>query len=113
MRNFTRSEFACKDGCGFDEINPVLVEILDQIREHLDIPCKVTSGCRCEKHNKAVGGAPRSQHLLGNAADIKFKGITPALVAELAIQYGATGTKVYNTFTHVDCRPGDEWHENG
>lgn len=31
----------------------------------------VTSGYRCEKLNKAVGGAKGSQHRLGQAADIR------------------------------------------
>jgi len=110
MKYFTQKEFACKCGCGFDEIDHELVQVLDAIREHFDVPCKVNSGCRCEAHNKFVGGAPRSQHLLGKAADIVFRDIPPALVAEAAIRLGATGTKVYDTFTHVDVRDGNEWH---
>ena len=86
------------------------MQILDAVREHFEQPCTVTSGCRCEAHNEAVGGAPKSQHLIGKAADIKVRGIAPALVAEMAIQFGATGTKVYDTFTHVDIRCGNEWH---
>lgn len=110
--HFSRAEFACRCRCGFDEINPRLVEILEEVRNHFDLPCKVNSGCRCIEHNRIVRGAPRSQHLLGNAADVVIKGVSPALVAEAAILYGATGTKVYNTFTHIDVRPGDEWHEH-
>ena len=111
MKYFTLEEFACRCGCGFDDISHELTQILDKLREHFDQPCTVNSGCRCEAHNKKVGGAPRSQHLLGKAADIRIRGITPALVAEMAIQLGATGTKVYDTFTHVDVRSGAEWHE--
>ena len=34
------------------------------------VPFRVTSGCRCEAHNRAVGGKPGSAHLTGEAADI-------------------------------------------
>ena len=111
MKYFTREEFACKCGCGFDEINFDLVTVLDALREHFDAPCKVNSGCRCESHNSGVGGVPNSQHILGKAADIVIRDVSPALVAEMAVQLGAKGTKVYNTFTHVDVRDGNEWHE--
>ena len=33
-------------------------------------PVNVTSGFRCKELNERVGGSPRSQHLLGEAADI-------------------------------------------
>jgi hypothetical protein len=55
-----------------------LVEnILDPLREAYGKPIIVTSGFRCEKLNKAVGGAKSSQHRLGQAADIRSKVDTP------------------------------------
>ncbi len=48
-----------------------LVEhILDPLREAWGNPIVVNSGYRCPKLNKAVGGAPHSQHMKGQAADI-------------------------------------------
>ena len=44
--------------------------VLDPLRRiHLK-PIIITSGFRCEKLNKAVGGVPNSWHTKGNAADI-------------------------------------------
>ena len=49
-----------------------LVEhILDPLREAYGKPIIVTSGYRCKALNKAVGGASTSQHLYGQAADIR------------------------------------------
>jgi len=47
------------------------VEVLQPIREAWGQPIVVTSGYRCAKLNAAVGGVKGSQHLLGQAADIK------------------------------------------
>lgn len=48
-----------------------LSELLEKIRTNYGKPIIVTSGYRCEKLNKAVGGAKGSQHRLGQAADIR------------------------------------------
>lgn len=49
-----------------------LVEhILDPLREAYGKPIIVTSGYRCKALNKAAGGASTSQHLYGQAADIR------------------------------------------
>ncbi len=44
--------------------------VLDPLREAWDAPLRVNSGYRCRELNKAVGGVPASQHMLGQAADI-------------------------------------------
>lgn len=48
-----------------------LAQLLEKIRTIYGKPMIVTSGYRCEKLNKAVGGAKGSQHRLGQAADIR------------------------------------------
>ena len=48
-----------------------LVEhVLDPLREAWGKPIRVSSGYRCPKLNKVVGGAITSQHTKGQAADI-------------------------------------------
>lgn len=44
--------------------------VLQPIRERYGRPISITSGYRCEKLNKAVGGVSNSQHKSGQAADI-------------------------------------------
>lgn len=67
---FKIEEFACSC-CGKNEIDPQFVKKLDDARRLARIPFIITSGYRCEKHNKEVGGSPNSSHLKGIAADIK------------------------------------------
>ena len=47
------------------------VEILQPIRDAWGQPIVISSGYRCPRLNAAVGGVKGSQHLLGQAADIK------------------------------------------
>ena len=49
---------------------------LDAIAEEADVPLIVYSGNRDRKKNATVGGATRSGHLQGTAADVIFKGKT-------------------------------------
>jgi len=106
-RYFTRSEFACKCGCGFDTVDYELVKVLEYIREHFDRPVIVDSGCRCRTYNDSIpDSASNSQHILGRAADIRIAGIKPALIQELAEQMEVGGLGRYETFTHIDTRVG-------
>lgn len=104
---FLRAEFACKCGCGFDTADAELVFVLDEIRSHFNAPVIITSGCRCVKHNKAVGGAVNSYHLRGQAADIQVFGIRPDTVFEyLTNKYNDQyGIGLYTSWCHIDIRP--------
>lgn len=48
-----------------------LMATLDVIRELNGGPVYVSSGYRCQKVNELVGGVKTSQHMKGQAADIK------------------------------------------
>ena len=48
------------------------IEQLDELRRLYGHPIIITSGYRCPALNKAVGGKPNSQHVKGQAADLKW-----------------------------------------
>ena len=48
--------------------------VLEPLRVAMNEPIKISSGYRCEKLNKAVGGVYNSQHLKGQAADLCIDG---------------------------------------
>ena len=56
------SDFACKCGCGYAIIDQRIPEILDEITTLTGVQLYVTSGCRCNSHNKAEGGEKNSLH---------------------------------------------------
>ena len=107
--NFNRREFKCK--CGeCEQVGPPqeLVDVLQDVRDHFGKPITVHSGHRCPAYNKRVGGAKRSKHMLGIAADITVKGYTPNQVQKYLLNKyeGKYGIGRYNTFTHIDVRKG-------
>ena len=61
--NFKRAEFACKCGCGFDDVSPTLVKKCQTARDHFGAAFVITSSCRCATHNARVGGVYNSRHL--------------------------------------------------
>ncbi len=77
VKYFSPGEFSCKCGCGCDtQPDPRLLRLADTVRAHFDAPCIVSSGIRCQKHNKTVGGVANSRHLSGKAMDFQIQGKT-------------------------------------
>lgn len=104
--HFVEAEFACRC-CGMVRVNIRLVYMLEQLREQLGgKPVVITSGYRCAAHNRTVGGANGSQHLLGNAADIVVANVASNEVAAVSEKIGFPGLGRYAGFTHVDVRIG-------
>jgi uncharacterized protein YcbK (DUF882 family) len=113
-KNFTIDEFQCRCGCEMPANVKAniekLAEELQVLREVVDSSITINSAYRCPSHNKSVGGAKNSQHLLGNASDIVIQGRKPSdtySLLELLIKDGVIlegGLGKYNTFTHYDIR---------
>lgn len=103
---FKISEFACKCGCGYDGINPNLLARLEKARDEAGTPFIVTSGCRCEKHNKAVGGVADSAHLKGYAADISAPPEKRHIILKALLNhFPRVGINFVKNFIHVDIDP--------
>ena len=107
--HFDDSEFACHHCHCLPHggMDGELVQLLEAIRELSgSMPMTIMSGYRCPVHNKAVGGAKSSQHMLGTAADIRIPGLSPKQVAGFAEKLipNKGGIGIYPTFTHVDVR---------
>jgi hypothetical protein len=100
--HFTLVEFASRDGA--DEVlnHPALVALLTRVREHFDAPVTINSGYRSKAHNKRIGGASKSRHVMGLAADVAVWHHTPHEVADFVETLNPGGLGRYNTFTHVD-----------
>jgi len=113
-KNFNKSEFESKCGSEMpEEVYHNVVKVANQLqylRDYLKKPIKINSAYRSPEHNAKVGGVPKSQHLLGKAADIVVKGMPTEIVhayIEDAISDGEMlqgGLGLYDTFVHYDIR---------
>ena len=64
-------------------INSLVDNVLDSIRDKFCAPVIITSGYRCPQVNELVGGANNSQHMSGCAADFHIKGFTYLMMRQV------------------------------
>ena len=103
--NFSRSEFACRCGCGFDGIRMELVEKLQRVRDQAG-PLIVRSGCRCPDRNRSEGGKTDSAHLTGWAADLACPDNAARYrLAEIFLREGIHRLGFGAHFIHADVHP--------
>lgn len=125
-KHFTDAELTCPC-CGVNGVQQIGVDLAEDIRSKAEdhygmgrVKLVVDSAFRCEAHNKEVGGAKHSQHLLGTALDlrmlvamdsgkgVKWQPISPAIfegIARRSPLLGGIGRDDERGFVHVDGRP--------
>lgn len=128
-KGFSRSEFACECGCGFDTVDYELLSILEDSRSHFsnkyncDISISITGPNRCIEHNETVQKkyvkdyvpySSETQHLYAKAGDHKhYKIIDGKRIQippeEVYSYYDETypdskGVGLYSNRVHIDSR---------
>ncbi|QQM18193.1 peptidase [Stenotrophomonas phage Salva] len=90
-----------------EQLRQLATHILQPLRDALGKPVIVNSAFRSEAVNKAVGGTKTSQHRLGQAADIRVKGMTPLELCKFIIKLGLPFDQLIEegTWTHVSFGP--------
>ena len=119
LEELVRSETAIRRGIPNEPSEEVIrnlrhlcTEVLEPLRCHFGQPVVISSGYRCPPLNRAVGGSPHSQHLKGEAADIRvpdpttgnqwFSWMERHLPFDQLIQERATRTSP-TFWIHVSC----------
>jgi uncharacterized protein YcbK (DUF882 family) len=117
-KNFSRWEWACQCGCGFDQLAQPTIDLIQKIRDVSGEKLTITSGCRCPEHNAYVFGAKNSLHLpdkdgFGWALDFRYSRggsgwrRSNQRTMELYVyadQCGAGGIGLYHGRIHIDQR---------
>ena len=82
--------------------------VLQPLRDRLGKPIVINSGYRCPALNKAIGGVETSQHVKGEAADIRVGGVEArelfGHVQDLEMEFDQL--ILYPTFVHVSFSKG-------
>lgn len=112
--NLSWAELACRDR--LRSVYPLdwrttraveLAAAFEALRAAVGLPLVVLSAYRTAAHNRAVGGAPSSQHLQGRALDLAPPdGWSPIALLAVAQDIPAIrGLGLYDSFIHIDVRP--------
>ena len=126
MKYFTTAEFIRSkkaDEHGIDNrcrmehlknIQALVDNVLDPVREQYGKPIQVTSGFRCPELNKLVGGVHTSDHLKGRAADIVGTPNTKEenrklfrLILNAGVEFDQLIEEHNYTWIHVGYREGE------
>jgi uncharacterized protein YcbK (DUF882 family) len=100
------------------EINPQLLDLLHDVRSELgsEATYEVISAYRSPKTNEMLrattsGVAKKSQHVEGNAIDVRLRGIRTTALRDTAmrLQRGGVGFYEKSDFVHVDMGPVRNW----
>lgn len=103
-RNFSPKELVCTC-CGQHGVLQWALDRLQVIRDIVDRPLTLASAYRCENHPQERIKTVKGQHYKGVAFDIKIKNSAERLqLVQLALQLGAGGIGVADTFVHIDFR---------
>lgn len=88
LREMTRSQVALRRGldntpgpASLENLRRLAGEILEPLRAEFAIPFAPSSGYRAPALNAAIGAAPGSQHILGQAVDFEIPGVPNLRVA--------------------------------
>lgn len=115
VSHFARGEMRCPC-CGRGAVALALVLALEDLRSLYGRPVRITSGWRCQTHNREVGGHPQSRHLIGCAVDVapldrdrdRWDALRLAVVA-VARRYGSdwsTYSDPVRRVIHFQCPRG-------
>lgn len=110
---FTPEEFRCKCGGKYCSGYPAqmrkeAVMLADRARKHFGAPGHVVSGLRCARHNANSGGVENSQHMYGEAVDLRIDGVSAGqLLAFIRQQPGVRyAYQINSTNVHFDIPKG-------
>ena len=116
-KNFSSNEMMCHCGCKDADMDPDFMKILQEIREDMNRPLKISSAVRCVKHNMKVSSTGKTgPHVYRKAADIIISGADALRLIDVARKHGISGVGISQRgehakrFVHIDTLSADDGH---
>jgi hypothetical protein len=94
-------------------VDPAIAEIARRMARALGTRITVNSAYRNRTYNSSIGGASNSKHMYGKAMDLAYIGGSAEerrRMLAAAIEAGAQGIGLYNSFMHIDLGPKRTWN---
>ena len=118
-KNFSSGEMMCSCGCGEDSMDPDFMSILQNIRDEMQRPLRISSGVRCAKRNMEVSSTgkngPHVPRTTGTmASDILIAGADALRLIDIARKHGISGVGISQRgahakrFIHIDTLSDDK-----
>ena len=118
-KNFSSGEMMCSCGCGEDSMDPDFMSILQNIRDEMQRPLRISSGVRCAKRNMEVSSTgkngPHVPRITGTmASDILIAGADALRLIDIARKHGISGVGISQRgahakrFIHIDTLSDDK-----
>lgn len=89
-------------------LRALAVNVLQPLRDAIQVPLIVSSGFRSDRVNRAVGGSATSQHRLGQAADISTRAMGAEDLARRIVELRLPFDQLiqeFGTWVHVSYGP--------
>lgn len=107
-KNFSAEELTCKC-CGEYGMDRKVVDRLQELRNIVNRPLKITSAYRCKNHPAESKKSKPGTHNQGIAVDIYVaNGAERHEIMTTGLLLGARGIGIAKTFVHLDWREGTE-----
>lgn len=117
QRDIVNEPFAYNEVDVYNNLEALVDNLLDPIRERFATPVIVTSGYRCKELNEIVGGVDNSQHRSGQAVDFYFQGFNRMELREAFFEIGDNfdfDQLIYykkKGFIHISYKGKDNRHQ--
>lgn len=109
-KNFKAREYMCKCGCGIWHVEPLLIEMVQELRDAYGEPLQINSASRCPRHNRSIRGELDSMHLTTErrpcrAVDIHCpNSVMRFKLLRAGLEIGFSGVGIADSYIHLDVR---------